>query len=66
MHSISITYFEICFDVVHICHELGSRNSGMKREARCKSGTIPVAVSSANVHTSPLFLHGSGKAVNLE
>jgi hypothetical protein len=36
----------IHFPISYICPVIGSRNCGIKREIRCKSGAIPVAVSS--------------------
>ena len=49
----------------YICAVFGSRMSGIKREVRCKSGAIPVAVSSI---LSLFILHATvnwnGKAVN--
>ncbi len=44
---------QLCYNLIlnnnsrpYICSVIGSRHNGIKREVRCNSGAIPVAVSS--------------------
>jgi ATP:cob(I)alamin adenosyltransferase len=49
----------------YICAEFGSRFIGIKREVRCKSGAIPVAVSS--IHSRLIYIplsNNDGKVLN--
>jgi len=44
IHIVVDYFFKIPFQRLYICSIFGSRMSGIKREVRCKSGAIPVAV----------------------